>query len=213
MAARKSNVRTFWVVTTCFAIIFSVVQVIKERQREDELIARAGGISEALPKLGKIGDFSLTDQAGHPFSQAALAGRVWVLNFIFTRCGSTCPLVTHNISGLGKVFARYPEFRLVSMTTDPGNDTPEVLASYARSYHADPEQWAFLTGPSDKIVAFAMKQAKLAVGATPEIHTTKVALVDQMGEIRGYFDATDSGQMELIRAHIKLLLTERNGRS
>ena len=39
-----------------------------------------------------------------------------------------------------------PELRMVSFTIDPARDTPEALATYGRSFGANPDKWYFLTG-------------------------------------------------------------------
>jgi protein SCO1/2 len=73
-------------------------------------------------------------------------GRPVLLNFIFTSCGSTCPLMS-------QVFAQFqrklgPDARLVhlmSISIDPEEDTPGRLAEYARKFGAGPE-WQHYTG-------------------------------------------------------------------
>src|SRR5438132_5892950 len=61
-----------------------------------------------LPTLGTVPEFALTDQEGQPFGSADLHGRVWVADFIFTRCPTVCPLLTdkmgkiqHRVRNLG----------------------------------------------------------------------------------------------------------------
>ena len=51
-----------------------------------------------LPDLGHVPLFHLTDQKGQPYSESALGGRVWVANFIFTRCPEICPLFTQRMA-------------------------------------------------------------------------------------------------------------------
>ena len=42
--------------------------------------------------LLRLPDFELVDQQGQPFGTAQLRGRVWIANFFFTLCQSTCPI-------------------------------------------------------------------------------------------------------------------------
>ena len=42
------------------------------------------------PVLGTVPDFRLVDQTGAPFGPARLAGRVWIADFVFTRCAGIC---------------------------------------------------------------------------------------------------------------------------
>ena len=73
-------------------------------------------------------------------------GRPVVLNFIFTSCGSICPLMS-------QIFAQFQEelgtdrdqVHLMSISIDPEQDTPERLVAYARKFGAGPE-WQHYTG-------------------------------------------------------------------
>ena len=53
-----------------------------------------------LPKISRISDFKLTDQDGKPFGFENLKGKVWAVNFIFTRCQGPCPLMTEKMAEL-----------------------------------------------------------------------------------------------------------------
>ncbi len=73
-------------------------------------------------------------------------GRPIVLNFIFTTCSSICPLMS-------SVFAQFErrlgadadKVHLMSISTDPEQDTPVRLREYARKFHAGLE-WQHYTG-------------------------------------------------------------------
>ena len=73
-------------------------------------------------------------------------GRPVVLNFIYTTCTAICPVMTQIFSAfqrkLGPDRARV---RLVSVSSDPEQDTPARLADYAKRYDAGPG-WTFYTG-------------------------------------------------------------------
>jgi protein SCO1/2 len=80
-------------------------------------------------------------------------GRPVVLNFIFTSCGSICPLMS-------QIFAQFqrklgPEaghVHLMSISTDPEQDTPARLTEYANQFGAGPE-WRHYTGTLDASLA------------------------------------------------------------
>jgi protein SCO1 len=73
-------------------------------------------------------------------------GRPIVLNFIFTTCSSICPLMS-------SVFAQFQrrlgadadKVHLMSISSDPEQDTPARLREYARKFHAGLE-WQHYTG-------------------------------------------------------------------
>ena len=70
-------------------------------------------------------------------TSASLEGKVWVANFIFTRCPNICPKFTAKMGTLqDRSKAQLPALKLVSFTVDPENDTPEVLAAYGEKFHA-----------------------------------------------------------------------------
>jgi protein SCO1 len=106
-------------------------------------------------------------------------------------------------------------FRLVTFTVDPENDTPDVLAAYARSHHADPTRWTFVTGPLEQIEWTVVKGFKIAMGREGDggsimsiFHGERLVLVDQKGTIRGFYEANDEGLPKLI-ADADVLINSR----
>ncbi len=102
--------------------------------------------SAALPVYGSVPDFSLIDQNSRPVQKADLGGKIWVADFIFTQCPDECPLMTAEMARLQSDMAGLQDFRSVSITVDPEQDTPKILSQYAAQFHADAERWLFLTG-------------------------------------------------------------------
>lgn len=169
------------------------------------------------PILGAVPAFRLVERAGGVFSSAELTGKVWVADFIFTRCAGTCPGMSRQMEELQatlKALPRWKEVRLVSFSVDPTNDTPEVLRDYADSYKADRRQWLFLTGPRQDVWKLTKEGFKLPVGEDTEnlqmpiTHSTRFALVDQQGRIRGYYDALDAAAREKLAADVEKVLAE-----
>ena len=79
--------------------------------------------AEHPPVLWAAPEFSLVDQEGAPTSKASLRGRVWIANFIFTRCTSVCPTLTARMRALQRKLPN-PELRFVSFSVDPEHDPP-----------------------------------------------------------------------------------------
>src|SRR5919199_1065199 len=77
-----------------------------------------------LPRLWEVPDFALTERSGQSVIRADLLGKVWIASAIFTRCAEECPLVSNHMARLQATFAAEPDVRLVSITVDPGYDTP-----------------------------------------------------------------------------------------
>jgi protein SCO1 len=80
-------------------------------------------------------------------------GRPVLLNFIFTSCGSTCPLMSQVFAQFQrKLGADARQVHLMSISIDPEEDTPARLAEYARKFGAGPE-WQHYTGTLDASLA------------------------------------------------------------
>ena len=177
------------------------------------LLARTGALDELarglrpLPVHGSVADFTLTERSGRTVTRADLAGRVWIADFIFTRCQTICPRMTAAMSTLATDLADAPEVRFVSITVDPAYDTAYVLADFAARYRADPERWFFLTGTKEAIYPLLADSFHLsAEGADGAFnHSTRFVLVDGEGRIRGYYDSADAETLRRLAADARRL--------
>lgn len=178
------------------------------------------GTSGKLAVVGAVPEFSLVERSGATVTLDDLNGQIWIADFIFTRCGGTCPIMTRSMARLRDSLNGIPELwppaRLVSFTVDPDYDTPEVLDRFAKGHGIEGNQWLFLTGPYEEIQQLALAGFKLPVEATggspeePIIHSQRLVLVDGDARIRGYYDGTDSeAQLELMRDVARLLRERR----
>ena len=169
-----------------------------------------------MEDLGVAPSFELTSADGTPFSSQTLAGRVWVMDFIFTRCAGPCPRMSSQMKALQKAFADEPGVHFVSVSVDPVADSPPVLRAYAQKYEANPERWTFLTGGVVPIYDLIEKGFHLGAGPPPDpekvgpgdliIHSTRFILVDKAGTIRGTFLSEDPGFQEAVTQAIRRLL-------
>ena len=159
-----------------------------------------------LPVVGHLPAFELIDERGAPFSSAAMLGHVSVVDFIFTRCPSSCPRLTAQMGQLQERFAHdAPNVRLVSFSVDPENDTPAVLAEYAVKAGARPSRWIFVTGPVDEVaravvLGFKVSAAKVATGAGDYdvTHGEWLVLVDRAGYLRGYYPTAEPKELDAL---------------
>ena len=174
-------------------------------------VACAPSARDVPPRWGRLPAFALRDQLGHPATLATLNGKVWVADFIFTRCGGACPAMTARMARLRREVP--DEIAFVSFTVDPANDTPEVLSRYAANFKAD-ARWRFVTGAPKDLYALSTEGFKLAAmevppdrqkpgeGDGPFLHSSKFVLVDRAGEIRGYYDSTDEDEVKKLALDI-----------
>jgi protein SCO1/2 len=170
-----------------------------------------------LPALGAVPHFAMTDQGGASFTNDALRGNVWAAAFIFTRCPSACPRVTKAMRGVQlDAKSRGIRLRLVSISLDPDNDTPEVLLRYAAQYGADTSTWSFVTGDAATIRKTAEQGFKIAAegNADPSkadfgiMHGTQLVLVDRAQNIRGYYATNDDQALRRIVDDAARLISE-----
>lgn len=93
-------------------------------------------------------DAALVDQAGHPVSLASLKGKPVLVGFIHTSCGGVCEMLTAKMKSVAQDLDPLFDTKvtMVSVTTDPKEDSPAQLATYAKSQGAVGDGWIFLTG-------------------------------------------------------------------
>ena len=141
-------------------------------------------------------EFALQDADGRPLALADLRGKVVVLHFIYAACPDVCPLHATLIAEIQSMTNQTPmkeQVQFVTITTDPQNDTADVLRSYGEPRGLDPANWVFLTTdegqPEDttrKLAeAFSHKFAKQADGY--QIHGIVTHLIDKEGRWRANF--------------------------
>ncbi|MBW3600117.1 MAG: VCBS repeat-containing protein, partial [Planctomycetes bacterium] len=173
--------------------------------------------SSIAPVLGQAPEFTLTDQDGQSFGASDLQGKVWIANFIFTRCRATCPMQTQQMAALQAALAKdpsWPGVRLLSISVDPEYDRPDILKAYATLAGAEHSQWKFLTGDREKIWRTAKEGFHLPVAddarnsAMPIMHDSKFVLVDRQGRIRGYFDVLEEGGLAELQRALDFVLPE-----
>lgn len=165
----------------------------------------------ALSKIGPAPDFALTNQDGKPLSLTALRGKVVAVTFIFTGCGSTCPLLTAKLvsiqRSLGSDFGSKVFF--ASITVDPLADTPPVLKRYANAHGADLGGWAFLTGTPTQISDIAQRYGiyyRKQPGDDID-HTFLTSVIDPRGTLRVQYLGVRFDPEEFLR-DIRSLLRE-----
>ncbi len=115
----------------------------------------------SLPVYGELPEFSLVDARGETVTRENLMGSVWVVDLIYTRCTDTCPIQTAHLVRFQKEFQAAKDFRLLSISIDPGHDTPGVLKRYAEAHRADMDRWYFLTGEMKAIEKLVTKGLRL----------------------------------------------------
>ena len=154
-------------------------------------------------------EFNLTDRSGRSVTQADLAGKFLVVNFVFTSCSLSCRAVNDRMEEIQGLVADASDVRLVSLTVDPRSDTPSVLAKFADGYHADTNRWLFLTG--DKAELYRVIETSF-IPKSPELEglipggfssTDRIMLVDPEGNVWASFDGLKRNAASAVVAEIE----------
>lgn len=167
--------------------------------------------ADELPVLGEVSrDFSFRDQDNELVTPAVFAGKIYVTDFFFTSCPSICPIMKRQMVRVYEAYVDEPQVLLLSHTIDPEHDTVEVLRNFADGLGIKAHKWHLVTGAQDDIFAMA-KHYMLAAMKYEEapggyLHSGSFVLVDTAGKIRGYYDGTDTQEVDKLIRDIKLLL-------
>lgn len=162
----------------------------------------------------RIGSFSLTNQLNQTITEETTAGKIYVVDFFFTRCATICPVMTSNLEKVQDAFDDEDDFLILSHSVTPEADTPEVLFDYAYMHGAIDGKWHFLTGPKADIYSLARKQYFAVLdecdgGLQDFIHTENFVLVDEQKRIRGFYDGTLEEEIDRLIGDIKNLLDRK----
>lgn len=158
----------------------------------------------------KVSDFSLINQDGDTITQKDYAGKIYVVDFFFTRCPSICPIMTTNMGKLQQEFIKEDDVKFLSMSVTPELDSVSILKKYADKNGALVNKWNITTGDKTHIYNLARKSYFAAVdegdgGLQDFIHTPNFVLVDKDRRIRGVYDGTNDLDVERAAQDIKRL--------
>ena len=167
-----------------------------------------------VAKYHKISDFKLTNQNGKEITQANYKDKIYVADFFFTTCQDICPVMTKNMYQLQEELKNDNEVLLLSHTVIPEVDTVEQLKEYAIENNVDDSKWNLLTGDKKQIYELARK-SYLAVEDShfnefDMIHTENFVLIDKEKQIRGFYDGTNSEEINRLLKDIEILKQSYN---
>ncbi len=162
-----------------------------------------------------ISNFELTDQLNQKISKKLLYNKIVVANFFFVSCPSICPKMTQNLLTIHRQYIEDSSLLILSHTVWPEVDQVPLLFSYAEKYDVNHNTWRFLTGKKEELYRLA-RQDYLAApdindpnfqhGSNADfIHTENIVLLDTKQRIRGYYNGTDSLEMDRLLEDIEIL--------
>jgi hypothetical protein len=104
---------------------------------------------------------------------------------------------------------------LASITVDPAQDTPPILAQYAEQHGADAARWKFLTGSRKTIEQLGRDGFQLSADDNPSdstaplAHSGQFALVDPQGDVRALYDSGATDVLDSLRRDVSRVMQER----
>lgn len=164
--------------------------------------------------IHRIPAFSFTNQNGEAVTEKTVEGKIYVADFIFTKCGSICPKMTANMGILQEKFKQDDDVLLLSHSVTPGIDSVPVLKKYAINKGVISGKWHLLTGNENDIYRLAKKEyyAGDTIGyyqtGNEFLHTENFILVDKHRRIRGVYNGTLALEMERLIEDIGTLKKE-----
>ena len=208
--AQRNPMLELFLMAVLFCIVASVSIAVTWKLRSVRAKKPQPAPIMAPPSLGDtpriVPNFSLIDKDGKSVALDDLKGQVWVANFFFTSCSAQCPMMNTRMAQIQRALPEGAAAKLVSITVDPEKDSPEVLAEYAKTFHAKDGRWLFLTGDKQAIIRLAREGFMLPAGDNPNDHSLRLALVDRDGRIRGYFNSTDDDSVAQLQQELLALL-------
>lgn len=161
--------------------------------------------------------FTLRDAEGRKVRLADFRGKVVVLNFIYASCPDVCPLHSEAIASIQEAVNGTPMkdvLQFISITTDPGRDTPAVMESYGPAHGLDSANWVFLTSGPEKPAATRTLAERYGLRFTPgkegyQLHGVVTHLIDKSGNLRARYHGLRFDHTNMI-VHINALTNDHH---
>jgi protein SCO1 len=170
-------------------------------------------VSRALQPLDpgdRLPDYHFTNELGEAVSLSQFKGQVLAFTFFFTSCPfpEFCPRMTSNFAQAERELETMTNapahWRLLSISFDPTNDTPQRLANYAMAADYDKSHWSFLTGDEDQVSGLAEQIGENYWHEGGSIgHNLRTVVVDPSGHIRKIIPGSKWTVGELVEAMVQ----------
>jgi protein SCO1/2 len=160
----------------------------------------------------QVTPFSLLNEDGElinfPIDQESIS----IVNFFYTHCDTFCQEVNNGMSRLAHIFAKNEIIKFYSLSVD-SSDTSGLLKEYAKQFNKENTYWQFLSGKDQKVLEISRSEFLLDALVDTTKHDSFIispylVLLDSKQRIRGYYDGSESKQIDQLIDEIKLLVTE-----
>jgi protein SCO1/2 len=153
-------------------------------------------------------DAKFTSETGRQIQFADFHGSAVAFTFFFTSCPlpEYCPRMNKNFSEARKILLAddhgLANWQLLSISFDPGFDTPQMLAAYADFYRgADTNRWLFAVASTNTLAELAPQVDLHFWRENGYIsHNLRTVVLDTNGKIFKQFDGNDWTPQQLVEA-------------
>ena len=154
-------------------IVEEIDALLKAPAEKEAAIDPATGSAQYFTALEVVDH----DGRVHRFYSDLLKGRKVLIHFAFTNCKTACPPILGHLAKVQEKLGDRleKEVRILTLTVDPGRDSPAALKETAKSLGAKPG-WYFLTGTHANMEAILRKLGGYA--EDPEAHSTALYIGD-----------------------------------
>lgn len=168
-----------------------------------------------------VPDFEGVTQSNAPIDATMLDGQVTVVDFFFTHCPLVCPLMSTRMMEQAEKLAG-TDVQFLSVSVDPENDTPEVMAEFSSRYDADESQWKFVQAPMEQVlnigdaVGFTVtRDESMQVPLSPDetmaniIHPVTILLIGPDRKVYGRYHYKSDEDLDQLTRDARRLLGQR----
>lgn len=190
-------------------------EVVAKKKQQLPILGRKEVVNNGQDTLYKtIPDFSFVNQDSITVTGKTFEDKIYVADFFFTSCTTICPIMKNEMQRVYNEYKGNSKVAFLSHSIDPAHDKIPVLKEYAQDLGVENNQWHFVTGEQEAIFDIAQKHymvTALEDSTVPDgvLHSGAFILVDQQKRIRGYYDGTDSEEVDKLIEDIPILLKNK----
>lgn len=161
-----------------------------------------------------IDAFKLVNQKADTLTWENYKGKILLLNLFYTNGGTGVEFANKAMATFANVYEKNAMIHFVGLSIDSQNDTPNVLAEYAKKKSANAGKWDLLTGDStqvNKLIkdGLLLDALKVIENGKPKFTFSNMfVLIDSQHRIRGYYEATNQEALSKLDDEIKVLVAE-----
>jgi len=145
-------------------------------------------LSYSQAALGRsISGYSFTDASGETARMSDYLGKPLVVNFIYTSCSDSCPIITQTLAGAAEA-ARdalgRDSFNIITVGFDTAADTSERMRYFATANGIDVAGWKFLSGDLMTVTRFSDALGFVFYRSPKGFdHLSQVTVIDAKGTV------------------------------